>query len=482
MGEGSSRAVETQAVLDLPVVAVDASTRPQRVWPRPGTRGWRHALLRRLLAFADVIAASFACLSLVVISEGDAGQLAWSLALIPIWVVFAKVLGLYDRDNRAIRHLTVEEAPMLALWALIGVSSLALFLDLAPADRLEASEAIVAGLVASISALALRGIARYAWRRMTPPARVAVVGSGKAASVLARKLELFADVHATLVSVHEDDWIAELAEHPSTLAEIDRVCFAPESLDAEQVEAVREAARVAGVRLSVVPPRPRLFGSGVRLQHLAELPLIEYNTADLSRSTLFLKRALDVVVSGLALFVLSPVLVLIAVAIKLDSRGPVLFLQRRAGLGGRPFCMHKFRSMVHDAEARLPALVPFDSLEEPMFKLPDDPRVTRIGRILRRWSLDELPQFWNVLAGDMSLVGPRPEQLELVELYTDEQRLRLAVKPGLTGPMQVYGRGALSLEERLAVECDYIENLSIGRDIHILGMTAAAVLKGKGAF
>jgi lipopolysaccharide/colanic/teichoic acid biosynthesis glycosyltransferase len=144
--------------------------------------------------------------------------------------------------------------------------------------------------------------------------------------------------------------------------------------------------------------------------------------------------------------------------------------------------MHKFRTMVEDAEAQLFKLVSFDSLNEPMFKLANDPRVTRVGRLLRRTSLDELPQLFNVLKGDMSLVGPRPEQVELVERYAPEQLFRLAVKPGLTGPMQVYGRGELTFEERLAVERDYIENLSVGRDLRILALTLPTVASGRGAF
>jgi lipopolysaccharide/colanic/teichoic acid biosynthesis glycosyltransferase len=144
--------------------------------------------------------------------------------------------------------------------------------------------------------------------------------------------------------------------------------------------------------------------------------------------------------------------------------------------------MRKFRTMVRDAEARLGEVVTLGALSEPMFKVRDDPRVTRVGRLLRRTSLDELPQLFNVLMGDMSLVGPRPEQVELVDLYTDEQCFRLAVKPGLTGPMQVYGRGQLTFQERLAVERDYIENLSLGRDVRILAMTLPAVLGGRGAY
>jgi len=137
--------------------------------------------------------------------------------------------------------------------------------------------------------------------------------------------------------------------------------------------------------------------------------------------------------------------------------------------------------MVRDAEEQLKDLVPFDKLAEPMFKLTDDPRITRFGRFLRHWSLDELPQLVNVLIGKMSLVGPRPEQVELVERYEPEHLFRVSVKPGLTGPMQVYGRGQLVFQERLAVEREYIENLSIGRDLRILVLTVAVALGRKGA-
>jgi lipopolysaccharide/colanic/teichoic acid biosynthesis glycosyltransferase len=225
-----------------------------------------------------------------------------------------------------------------------------------------------------------------------------------------------------------------------------------------------------------------MLGTAVQLNHVADLPVVEYNTWDVSRSTLLLKRLLDVTLATASLVLLAPLLIPIALAVKLDSPGPVLFTQLRAGRNGRPFRMRKFRTMVLDAEKRLPELVSFDSLRDPMFKLHGDPRVTRIGRILRRTSLDELPQLVNVVKGEMSMVGPRPEQVELVARYNPDQLFRLAVKPGLTGPMQVYGRGRLTFEERLAVERDYIENLSVGRDLRILALTLSAVASGRGAF
>jgi exopolysaccharide biosynthesis polyprenyl glycosylphosphotransferase len=483
MGEVPSQAVETgEEPLNLSGAPAPVSEPGKRGLLRAEPPGSQHALLRRLLACADLGAAFLASLSLAVVGDGDVGQLAWALAFLPVWVVLAKLLGLYDRDGRSLRHLTVEEAPLLVLWALIGIACVALFLDLMPAGRPDASGAIVAVAVAAVSVIALRALARYVWRRVTPPTRLALIGSIGSADILRRKLELFPDVHAEIVSVHNPREIDRLARDPETLAGIDRLGFAPASLDGEQVHAVREIARSAGVDLSVMPPSPSMFGSPARLDHLAEVPLLEYSTGVLSRSTLFLKRALDAVVSSLALVLLSPLLACTAVAIKLDSPGPVLFTQWRAGQDGKRFRIRKFRTMVWNAEELLPQLVRFDELAEPVFKIADDPRVTRVGRVLRRWSLDELPQLLNVLKGEMSLVGPRPEQLELVERYTHEHRLRLAVKPGLTGPMQVYGRGDLSMDERLAVEYDYIENMSIGRDLHLLGQTAAAVVRGKGAF
>ncbi len=195
-----------------------------------------------------------------------------------------------------------------------------------------------------------------------------------------------------------------------------------------------------------------------------------------------LKRLIDVIGALGGLIVSAPLMLLIAIAIKLDSPGPVLFVQMRAGRDGKPFRMYKFRSMVADAEARLNEVIAQNRLPLPVFKIPADPRVTRVGKILRRFSLDELPQFVNVLNGEMSLVGPRPEEMRIVALYSDWHRRRLAVKPGITGPMQTYGRGALTLDERVRLELAYIENYSLWKDFYFLLKTIPAVLGGRGAF
>jgi lipopolysaccharide/colanic/teichoic acid biosynthesis glycosyltransferase/GT2 family glycosyltransferase len=194
------------------------------------------------------------------------------------------------------------------------------------------------------------------------------------------------------------------------------------------------------------------------------------------------KRLMDIVLGGLTLIVMALPMAVIALVVKLDSPGPVFFRQTRVGQGGRPFRILKFRTMIDHAEEMLPLLVDFEALPQPAFKLRSDPRVTRVGRVLRRWSLDEVPQLFNVLAGAMSLVGPRPEQVEVVARYTDDQRRRLAVKPGMTGPMQVSGRGDLPFEERLALELAYIQRYSLRRDLSILLRTLPAVVRGEGAY
>ncbi len=194
------------------------------------------------------------------------------------------------------------------------------------------------------------------------------------------------------------------------------------------------------------------------------------------------KRLVDVVGALVGLFISIPLVAIAALAVKFDTPGPAIYHQVRIGEDGRPFRIIKLRSMVQDADAQLESLVDLDSLPEPVYKIADDPRVTRVGRILRRTSLDEAPQLINVLRGDMSLVGPRPEDERIVRLYTDEQRRRLAVKPGLTGPMQINGRGNLCLHERLKLEINYIDNYSLLHDFEIMLRTIPAIFRGSGAY
>lgn len=453
---------------EAPVSVVGSPLELQRLVARlPATRNWRDALLRRMLAGADA-AAVLVAVGFFGLVAGDWRFALWFGALLPFWLLLSKLVGLYDNDHRALRHLTVDELPQLLMWTLLGSLLARIVLNWVPGADISVGRRVEMLGIVLAAAFGFRALARFAWRRTVPPERTMIVGDGPLADAVRRKIQLFPDVHVALVGPRPD------------LEGADRIILATPQIDEAQIADLVGVCRERQIKLSVVPPARGMFGTAVQLKHVADLPVLEYNTWDVSRSTLALKRVLDVAFSLPTVIVLSPLFVAIALAIAVDSRGPIVIGQRRAGVGGRSFRMYKFRTMVSDAAERLP--VSIEDLPEPMFKLPDDPRVTRVGRLLRRTSLDELPQLFNVLRGDMSLVGPRPEEVELVEQYEPEHRFRLAVKPGMTGPMQVYGRGKLSFEERLAVEREYVDNLSVSRDMRILALTVAAVFSGRGAY
>jgi exopolysaccharide biosynthesis polyprenyl glycosylphosphotransferase len=477
---GTARLIDSADALDI---VVTRRAEPEPVKPRARRRVAYEVTLRRLLAAADVLAVALAAVVAGLV-ERDI-RVVQVLPTLPVWVLGAKLVGLYDRDRRVMRALTVDEVPQLLLWAATGSLGLALASPwLMPREPAIGSVALFACVLLAIVVL-LRAVARHDWRRATPPERVLLLGSGRSSRALERKLELFPDMHATAIGVVPDDELvvgrlaAAIARHAPDGC--DRVLLAQDAMHPQMVNELLAHCRRAAMKFGVIPEHGA-FGTAVQLDHVADLPIVHYNTWNISRSTLLVKRLMDLAV-GLPLLVLAiPLLVALGAVIKLDSPGPVFFVQRRAGRGGRPFRMIKFRTMVADAEAQLADVVALDELADPVFKLREDPRVTRVGSWMRRTSLDELPQLINVVAGAMSLVGPRPEQLDLVARYRPEYRFRLEVKPGISGPMQVYGRGELRFDERLAVERDYIEDLSLRRDARILLLTVGAVLGRRGAY
>jgi exopolysaccharide biosynthesis polyprenyl glycosylphosphotransferase len=446
-------------------------------------RWWRDALRRRLLAACDLVSGAIATSAIVLPATGS----FWAMAFLPLWPLLAKIFGLYDRDHRALRHLTADEVPTIVAWAAFVTAVVSLLLTLTSAGTMSAFSIIGLFLVATGGAVALRSLCRWGWWRWTPPELVALIGDGESLESVRRKFFVFSEMHLELAAEHElgpgrhddDATIEELGELVGT---VDRIVVAATGVEKELIGVLKELCRRRAVKLSVVSP---LRGAALPSEpppRLADLPILEYNTWDPSRSTLVLKRLFDMLAATIGLAISFGPLVVMAIAIKLDTRGPVFFSQVRAGLGGRPFRMYKLRTMTADAEARLDRLVDLSELDEPAFKLKDDPRVTRVGRLLRRLSLDELPQLLNVFVGEMSIVGPRPEQVEVVERYTPEDMVRLTVKPGITGPMQIFGRGELTFSERLAVEIDYVDNPSLAADIRIIIHTLPAVFRGTGAF
>jgi exopolysaccharide biosynthesis polyprenyl glycosylphosphotransferase len=454
----------------------------------------RGSVLRRLLALGDwgALVGSL-CLVTATTSTTDVGVLFWAVLFSPVWIAVVKLHGLYDNDHRRIRHSTLDELPSLVSATVLGTLVLDGLLALSPVGPLSPASAIAVGAGAAIGSFVLRGVLRFLWHRLTGIAAGIAIGPAAAVDVVARRVSTHPETRLGLVGYLSPAGEGKSAELPrlgtiddiSRVAreyQIERVVVTEQKMSEPVAERLIEECKAEGLALTFLPQHYGLLGPGIELNRLAELPVLDFRFSDPPRSTVAMKRVMDVVVSALLLALLSPLLLGIAVLILLDTGRPVLFRQRRAGRDGEPFTMLKFRTMVVDAEQQLPELVDLQKLEQPAFKIQNDPRVTKTGRWLRRTSLDELPQLLNVLGGSMSLVGPRPEEESVVALYDERQRLRLAVKPGITGPMQVYGRSDLTFEERLAMERDYLDNLSLLTDLAILMRTPRAVLRGEGAY
>jgi exopolysaccharide biosynthesis polyprenyl glycosylphosphotransferase len=261
------------------------------------------------------------------------------------------------------------------------------------------------------------------------------------------------------------------------------VFVAATAVEANDVKHVLKARRLDGIEVRVTANVPAMLATTrVTPRSIGGLMTLSINAVRLTRAQAIAKRAFDLVVSSIALLLLSPLLLAVAVAIKLDGGGPVLFRQARVGLHRRRFTLLKFRTMVPQAELQLPELVSRNEADGPLFKLRDDPRITRVGRVLRRYSVDELPQLFNVLRGEMSLVGPRPPLPSEVAVYEDWQLDRLEVRPGITGLWQVSGRSELSFEEYVRLDLFYIENWSMLYDLFVVAKTVPILLMPRGAY
>jgi exopolysaccharide biosynthesis polyprenyl glycosylphosphotransferase len=238
-----------------------------------------------------------------------------------------------------------------------------------------------------------------------------------------------------------------------------------------------------GVSLLVAPGLTDVAGPRIHIRPLGtRLPLLHVEEPEFTGARKVLKEAQDRVIAAVATLFLAPLMLSLAVLIRVDSRGPALFRQVRVGKNGEEFCVYKFRSMHVDAEERLAALAELNESDGVLFKMRNDPRVTRVGRLLRRYSLDELPQLLNVILGDMALVGPRPPLPREVANYASDVHRRLLVKPGITGLWQVSGRSDLSWEDSVRLDLYYVENWSLALDLQILWKTFSAVLASRGAY
>jgi exopolysaccharide biosynthesis polyprenyl glycosylphosphotransferase len=315
---------------------------------------------------------------------------------------------------------------------------------------------------------------------------VLIVGAGGLGHRLASYLEKHPEMGRSVCGFLDDRKVPgkDVMGRTSDLAELARTAFVDEVILAAPhdrdltLRVLREAQQL---RLDV-KMAPDLFGCEPmrETERIGDMPLISLHEERLPVVELFLKRALDVAGAGVALVLLAPALAVIAILVRLDSPGPVLYAALRAGRKGRPFRCYKFRTMVSDAEGQKEKLRGRNQRQGPIFKIADDPRITRVGRVLRRYSLDELPQLWNVLRGEMSLVGPRPHPLDDFSGYAIEHLPRLDVIPGMTGLWQVTARRTPSFQAGMELDIEYIHRWSLGMDFRILLKTAAVVLRGSG--
>lgn len=470
-------------------------------------RSWGARFAHRL-ALTDVIAVLWAAIGVHVADIGEIssrvsrqplapGFLAMSLAIAVLWLVALAVSG--SRDPRLIGQGPTEYKRVVraSLSVFGGIAICSFVFDLA-LPRAYVLVMLPAGLIAIV-------ISRFLWRRwlhrrrsagdmMT---RVLAVGDVRTVNELVRDLNRAPLCGYVVVGACVPDATGSTVLNVPVVGDLSDVA---EVADRTGVDAVAvtasggfgaDAVRRLGweledsaAELMLAPALTNIAGPRIHTQPVAGLPLIHVERPTYHAANRLLKRSFDVIVSVALLALLAPFFLITAIAVKIDSSGPVFFRQQRAGVDGRVFRMVKFRSMVVNAEDQL-TQISIDSRDAGnvvMFKVRNDPRVTRVGRFIRRYSIDELPQLLNVIAGSMSLVGPRPPLMSEVELYGVDARRRLLVKPGMTGLWQVSGRSDLTWDDTVRLDVYYVENWSLTADLVILWKTLKAVFASSGAY
>ena len=461
--------------------------------------GQRDLWLRRALLLGDAVAVALA-IAISTLAQGRGENsiefIGLGLLTLPVWLVVFRMYGLYERDVKKLSHTSVDDLPAVFHALVVGSLLLWAYYKVLPIAQLELAEVVLFAGAAFTLLVLLRAFARRAATHALGPERVLLVGGGDSSRLLSRKLGSHPEYNAVAVGVltnassgdeHHEHELAVLgdlrgADLHAVVSEhdVERVVISHMELDeAMMLELVRDCKRL-GVKVNVLPQLFDAMGTSVTVDHVEGVTVLGINPPVLSRSARAEKRALDVLLAGVMLTLGAPLLAVIALAIKLTSRGPVLFRQQRIGKGGRRFEVLKFRTMVADAESMTEELLAHS--EDPNWlKLARDPRITGIGGILRKSSLDELPQLVNVLKGDMSLVGPRPLQESEDRVIGGWGRTRLDLTPGVTGLWQVLGRTNIPFEEMVKLDYQYVTNWSLWTDVRLILQTVPAVLRQRGA-
>jgi exopolysaccharide biosynthesis polyprenyl glycosylphosphotransferase len=452
----------------------------------------RDALFRRMLLAGDVLAILSTFALAIELSGGRLHLAQVCLAGLPLVVLGAKVFGLYDRDEAVIRKTTLDEVPKL--FQVATLCALVAWLSDSPLGygQLTRNDVLFVWLALALLLVVGRCGARALALRMAPVERCLFIGAAASERTIRSRMANHGGVRAEIVAHVDLDeiapWSADEFSHDklqeirdlARALDVHRAIVAPSSGEGVEMLDLVRTLKAVGIRVSVVPRLLQVVGSSVEFDDLHGVTLMGVRRFDLSRSSALIKRAFDFVGASLGLLAVSPLMIAIAIAIKLDSRGPVLFRQMRVGRDERRFKLFKFRTMVPEAEQLKQTLAELNEAQEGLFKIVEDPRVTRVGRFLRKTALDELPQLFNVLRGEMSLVGPRP--LILVEDQRIEgwHRRRLALHPGMTGHWQILGPASVSLREMVAIDYLYVANWSLWTDVKILLRTVPYVLCRRG--
>jgi exopolysaccharide biosynthesis polyprenyl glycosylphosphotransferase len=463
---------------------------PEARGPEAGLR--RDALFRRLLLLAD-LAAIVGAFALTVGLSSRSLQLAWtSVVGIPILLLGAKIFGLYDRDETLLRKTTLDEVPKLFQIATFCALTAWLAGGVIVSGTLDRREALFLWLSLAALLMLARTVARAIALRTAPAERCLLIGDEASAAMIRCKLTGHGGVRAEVVAQLDLGEIApwstdafasprlgEIRELAQTL-DVHRAILAPRGEDSGEVLDLVHTLKAVGVQVSVLPRLLEVVGSSVEFDDLHGVTVMGVRRFDLARSSVLVKRAFDLLGAWIGLLAVSPLMLAFAVAIKLDSRGPVFFRQLRVGQHGERFYMLKFRTMVPDAEALKDSLRHRNEAQGGLFKIVEDPRVTRVGSFLRKSALDELPQLLNIVKGEMSLVGPRPLVIEEDEQVEGWHRRRLDLTPGMTGHWQILGPARVPLGEMVAIDYLYVAGWSLWTDIKILLRTVPHVVGRRG--
>lgn len=452
----------------------------------------RDSTFRRLLGASDLLAALAALVATASFTHTQ--QVYWSMFAAVLFVVpIGKLMGLYDRDAHVLHHTTLDEVPKL--FTLATLISMIAFIarDLAVIGSAGIGTKQLVFLIGVLTIFfgAGRVIARYVARRTSPGERLLVVGSDSDAEELARKIEHSPSVKATIVGRVPIAFDELPGGHSKVLGgagdlrrvvetfQIDRIVVIPGNRHADEVSDVVRAVKSIGMKISLMPQLFDAIGWAVEADDVGGEQIIGVRDFRMTASSVLIKRTTDLVGASLMLLFASPLMLLAAIAIKLDSRGPVLFRQERVGRRGHDFEIIKFRTMCDGADQQRAEVQGMNETAG-LFKAAEDPRVTRIGKFLRRSHIDELPQLFNVLGGEMSLVGPRPlipsEDIAITGWY----RRRSQITPGITGVWQLYGPVAAPLSEMIKLDYLYVANWSWWGDVKIMLRTARHMVARRG--